>query len=42
MKKEVLIKLIIVGDRKVGKTNLIKRFIDNKFDTYYYNTRCNY
>ncbi len=42
MKKESIIKLILVGDKKVGKTNLIKRFINNTFSSYYYNTRCKY
>ena len=42
MEKETLIKIIVLGDKKVGKTNIIRRFNFNTFDKYYYSTNCKY
>jgi small GTP-binding protein len=35
---DYLYKIIIIGDLKVGKTSLIRQYIDNKFDKYYTRT----
>ena len=40
MKSENEIKIVVLGDAKVGKTVLLKRYISNYFDSYYYNTYC--
>lgn len=37
-KDYTLSKLIIVGDSGVGKSNILLRFCDDNFSTYYINT----
>lgn len=34
-KGEFFLKMIVIGDSRVGKTAIIKKFIDNNFDEYY-------
>ena len=33
-------KIILLGDSGVGKTTLLRRYIEHYFDNYYYNTYC--
>ena len=39
-KKDFTFKVILLGDVKVGKSEIMRRYIDNYFDNYYYNTYC--
>ena len=42
MNNKLIIKLLIIGDSAVGKTNILTKFCENKYNTNFVSTVGNY